>query len=404
MTRGSGRHSLAVLMTATGFAIVADAMFALGLAWLLATTDRAPLLGALLACLAATRLVLLPVGGVVADRMDRVVLLRVSALVRLLAMPGVAWSVEVDRLIYAFALVVILGAATALHYPADRAVVVDIVPAEGLTKANSGLQTVMNLGNIGGPALAGGLITVVGPAQTLALAGVAYGLGLLTLMFLSTPERQRAQQEPGGRWWTELVGGVRYALSRRGLGLLLLVLAGMNLGFVGPFAIALPVFVAEELRSPALVLAILEMSFAGGAILGAVLAGALALLSRGPFVLSAVLATAVGMILVALSPSPIRAALAILAAGTASGVANVVIVTAIQQQTDTAYMGRVMSLVMLVSMGLVPVSQALTGTLISVVDASQVLLAGAALSLVIGLIGAPVLLRVQPPRRASRSV
>lgn len=400
MTRGSGRHSLAVLMTATGVAVVADGMFALGLAWLLATTDRAPLLGALLACLASTRLVLLPVGGVVADRMDRVVLLRVSALVRLLAMPGVAWSVDADRLVYAFALVILLGAATALHYPADRAVVVDIVSPERLTKANAGLQTVMHLGNIGGPAIAGGLIALVGATQTLALAGVAYGLGLLTLMFLSTG-RQRVDEREVGRWWAELVGGVRYTLSRRGLALLLLVVAGMNLGFVGPFAIALPVFVAEELHSPALVLAVLEMSFAGGAILGAVLAGALALLSRGPSLLAAVLATSVSMAVVATSSSPVWAAFAILGAGTASGVANVVLVTAIQQQTDTAYMGRVMSLAMWVSMGLVPVSQALTGTLISVVDSSLVLLAGAALSLVIGLIGAPVLLRVHPVPNAS---
>lgn len=400
MTRGSGRHSLAVLMTATGVAVVADGMFALGLAWLLATTDRAPLLGALLACLASTRLVLLPVGGVVADRMDRVVLLRVSALVRLLAMPGVAWSVDADRLVNAFALVILLGAATALHYPADRAVVVDIVSPERLTKANAGLQTVMHLGNIGGPAIAGGLIALVGATQTLALAGVAYGLGLLTLMFLSTG-RQRVDEREVGRWWAELVGGVRYTLSRRGLALLLLVVAGMNLGFVGPFAIALPVFVAAELHSPALVLAVLEMSFACGAILGAVLAGALALLSRGPSLLAAVLATSVSMAVVATSSSPVWAAFAILGAGTASGVANVVLVTAIQQQTDTAYMGRVMSLAMWVSMGLVPVSQALTGTLISVVDSSLVLLAGAALSLVIGLIGAPVLLRVHPVPNAS---
>lgn len=140
-TSAAPRAGFAALATATAFAVLADAVMLLALAWELAASDRRGLLGMLLALSAATRLILMPLGGALADRYDKVLLLRLSAVARVLTMVVLAWGVADHQVAVSIAAMTLLGAATAVHYPADRAVVVEVVRAEALERANGTLQT-----------------------------------------------------------------------------------------------------------------------------------------------------------------------------------------------------------------------------------------------------------------------
>lgn len=371
-----------LLVSATAFAVVADAVLLLTLAWELAATDRRGLLGLLLAISAATRLLLMPLGGALADRHDKVGLLRLSAAIRVLAVALLAWGVSQHGTILTVAAMLLLGAATAVHYPADRAVVVELVPEESLDRANGILQTVMNTGNIAGPALAAASIGWIGASPTLMVAAAGYLCGALTLLLipgrrLDAPTEQIAENG----LLASMLEGFRYAWKDRSLLTLLLVIGAVNLGFLGTFSVAVPAHVVDALGGRPATLAAIEAAFAGGSILGAALIAWWKNLGW-PVIPISLTMVAASMAALALTHNPVVGTIIMLVGGVGSGMANVVLVTAIQRRTPRAQMGRIMGTVTLMAMGLGPVSLAMAGALIGVVPAFWIILGGATLILV----------------------
>lgn len=365
MSEAVARRGFPALAVATAFAVLADAIMVLALAWVLADEGRGGLLGALLSINAAARLLLMPFGGALADRYDKVALLRVSALARAVSMGALAWAVMGDHTTASVAAMTLLGVASAVHYPADRSVITELVGQDALARANGTLQTIMNTGNIAGPAAAAILISWAGGSTTFVLAGGIYLGGAVALL---TIPRQRPEVRLGDSPTVTLLAstaqGVRFAWSDRALFMLLVGVGTVNLGFVGPFAVGIPALVIDTLGGQPIVLAAIEAAFATGSILGA---AAVALVRKGPgwvVVSGSITLVAAGMALVTATGQPTVAVVVMLLGGVGSGVANVVLVTAIQHRTPRAYMGRVMSTVTLVTMGLAPVSLAVTGLLL----------------------------------------
>lgn len=376
------RRGFPLLVSATAFAVVADAVLLLTLAWELAATGRRGLLGLLLAISAATRLLLMPLGGALADRHDKVGLLRLSAVIRVLALALLAWGVSQHGTILPVAAMLLLGAATAVHYPADRAVVVELVPEESLDRANGILQTLMNTGNIAGPALAATSIGWIGASPTLLVAAAGYLCGALILLLI--PGRRRdapAERTAENGLLASMVEGFRFAWKDRSLLTLLLVVGAVNLGFLGAFSVAVPAHVVDALGGRPGTLAAIEAAFAGGSILGAALIAWWKNLGW-PVIPVSLAVIAAAMAALALTHSPVLGTVVMLLGGIGSGMTNVVPVTAIQRRTPREQMGRIMGTVTLMAMGLGPVSLALAGALIGVVPAFWIILGGAALILV----------------------
>lgn len=85
-------------------------------------------------------------------------------------------------------------------------------------------------------------------------------------------------------------------------------------------------------------------------------------------------ALGVGLILLGLAPSVAVALLVTVPAGFAGGLINLLLISWLQAGVEAAMLGRVMSLVMLASVGLAPISLALAGLL---VDGAVLLFVGA---------------------------
>lgn len=376
------RTGFPVLAVATAFAVLADALMVLALAWELADGGQRGLLGVLLAINAVARLLLMPLGGALADRYDKVVMLRSSAVVRVVAMVVLAWGVMGERAAISVGAMTVLGAATAVHYPADRAVVVEFVRTEALARANGTLQTIMNTGNIAGPAVAAALVTWAGGATTLLLAGAGYLCGAVVLLGIP---RQGADGHRAGRGSTgvfaSMAEGARYAWSDRPLFTLLMVVGTVNLGFLGPFAVGVPALVIDTLGGQPAVLAAIEASFAVGSILGAATVALVWKRPRTLVVTGSIALVAVAMAVLATTTQPIMAVAVMLLGGLGSGIANVVLITAIQHRTPRTHIGRVMSTVTVVTMGLAPVSLAATGLLLELSSPGRVIFGGAAITL-----------------------
>jgi MFS family permease len=120
---------------------------------------------------ALSLVVFMLLGGVIADRMSRFRVMVASDLGAALAWASLAamlitgWA-PIGLMIAASALA---GTTSALFYPASQGVVPEVVPAKSLQRANGILRLGMNAARIGGFAVAGGAVSLLGAGWAMML-------------------------------------------------------------------------------------------------------------------------------------------------------------------------------------------------------------------------------------------
>ena len=136
-------------------------------------------------------------GGIIADRADRLRLLIstrlvVSVLVLALAILKITDLVEIWHV---YAIMFLLGTVQALNMPARMALVADLVERKDMMNAVA-LHTMVNqTGQIIGPAMAGGIIELVGIGPTLMVNAGLYLVGIVFLLLIrDLPLRAPAQK------------------------------------------------------------------------------------------------------------------------------------------------------------------------------------------------------------------
>src|SRR5206468_4815017 len=141
-------------------------------------TGSALALGAILALASIPRAVFMLVGGAFVDRYSpRSVMLASNAarLVLVALMSGLVLTNQIQLwMLYGFALA--FGLADAFYYPAQSAIVPQVLPVEQLQAGNTFVQGTAQLSLFLGPLLAGGLIALLGRAA--AGAPDTRGIGL----------------------------------------------------------------------------------------------------------------------------------------------------------------------------------------------------------------------------------
>lgn len=168
-----------LLFLGQSLSLVGDAVVpaALSLAVLRATGSTSAL-ALVLGCAMVPRLVLLPLGGVVADRFNARTVALTTDLVRCAAQlyvglqllggsPGL-WQIAVAEAVG--------GAGSAFAMPSLPRLITGSVPSEERQAANSALGVVKSATGLGGPALAGLLILTVGPGWAFVLDAVSFAV------------------------------------------------------------------------------------------------------------------------------------------------------------------------------------------------------------------------------------
>ena len=131
-------------------------------------------------------LVFAMLGGIIADRSNRLKLLIstrvvVFFLVVALAILRITGLVEIWHV---YVIMFLLGTVQALNMPARMALVADLVKRKDIMNAVA-LHTMVNqTGQIIGPAMAGGLIELIGIGSTLMVNGVLYLSGIIFLLLI----------------------------------------------------------------------------------------------------------------------------------------------------------------------------------------------------------------------------
>src|SRR3954447_26896611 len=180
-----------LLFGAQAISIVGDRMVAIALAFaVLELGGSATDVGLVMACRTLPLVATLLVGGVVADRVSRRVVMVVSDVARVLtqgltALLLIAGAAQVWELAV---LAGLTGAAGGFFNPAVAGVMPMIVPRERLQEANGLRATAMSAGEIAGPVIAGLLIAGVGPGWALAVDAASFAASAWLLVLLRLPD------------------------------------------------------------------------------------------------------------------------------------------------------------------------------------------------------------------------
>ncbi|GAB2877498.1 MFS transporter [Nocardioides pacificus] len=194
----------------------------------LATDDSPSALGVVLAAHSIPLVALLLVGGVIADRVGRATVMRVSNLVAGLSQATTAALVVSDsaQLWQLVVLAAVNGTVAAASIPAMSSVVPQLVPAAQLQQANVLLSMMRAAIAVLGPSVAGALVVAVGPGWALAVDASAWLLSaaLLTRVRLPGPTQLR----PRASMVAELREGWTVVRTTSWLWVIVLAFAGMN--------------------------------------------------------------------------------------------------------------------------------------------------------------------------------
>ncbi|HTP07550.1 MAG TPA: MFS transporter [Anaerolineae bacterium] len=373
-----------LLWLGQGLSLLGDQFYMIALPWLVLRISGDPVvLGTVLALAGLPRALFMLVGGALTDRFSprRIMLLSDSARLMLtisLAVLVLASTIEL-WMIYLFAL--LFGTVAGFFIPASNAILPQLVPPEKLQSGNAIFQGTAQLSLFLGPAIAGGLIALFsGPAAEAAqsasgLLGIAVAFGVdaltflvsivtLSLMNVDRPQRSAGSAGTATNVFAAIKAGLSYAIHDPALRVLGVLIAALNCLFLGPTLIGIPVL-ADQLPGGAAALGLMVSAQGGGTLLGIILAGA----ARRPKALGLTISATVagfgfGLIALGIVSSVLAAALVLFVVGIGSGYLNVFLITFLQRRAPKEMLGRLMSLVMFASIGLIPISQAISGVLI----------------------------------------
>jgi MFS family permease len=174
------------------------------------------------------------------------------------------------------------------------------------------------------------------------------------------------------------VAGLRYAWADYGIRLTLIVIAVIDFAANGAIGVGLPTLAHGRYAAGAAGLGVLFGAWGVGATAGAIGAGLVRPPKRMGLLIVALCGwLGLGMVGVGLVPSLLPAALLMGISGIGTGVVNTYGISWLQRRTERAMAGRVMSLIMLASVGLTPIGYAASGALAQFNPALLFLIAGA---------------------------
>jgi MFS family permease len=345
--------------------LLGDGVFLVAMAWQVYALSNAPTALAMVGiAMTVPTIAFLLVGGALSDRLDRRRVMLGADLARglavglmaLLSLTGTLalWQVA--------ALVALYGAGTAFFSPAFDALVPEVLPPDQLAEANALDQFVRPIAlRLAGPALGGILIDAVGVGSAFALDAVSFAVSAAALLAMA-PGVRRAAAEAQASVATDIRSGLRYVRGHVWLWATFASAAVAYLLFMGPAEVLLPYLVKNDLHGSAADLGIVFAAGGIGSVGCAAVVGQRGLPRRDitfmyvTWTLATLaiagygLATAIWQLM--------AASLAFNALETAG---TIVWATAKQRHVPAALLGRVSSLDWLISIGLLPLSFALTG-------------------------------------------
>ena len=339
-----------------------DQFFLVALPWLiLQLTGSGAVLGGIMMVQAIPRAALMLIGGAVTDRISprRIMILTAASRTFLVAaLAAFVWTHHVG-IWQVYVLSFLFGVADAFAAPAAQTLLPSLVAPAQLPAANALSQGTQQLAMLTMPAPAGIIIAAFGVASAFSIDAVSFLFIIAALLMLRDPPRIESAA-PRSNIVHSILEGLRYVKNDVALRTLLLVASVLNFCIAGPMSVGLAFLAKSEFGSPT-VYGLLMSSVAGGSLVGLLLAAARRQRKRGwlLLVVSVVVGICTALIGLLRQLSSLLPILFVMSAS--AGFLNVHLLGWFQQRVDRAVLGRVMSVLMFASLGLMPLSLAAAG-------------------------------------------
>ncbi len=381
-----------LLWVALTISVLGDQFYFVALPWLvLHLTGDSFAVGTVLALAGVPRSLLMLVGGAMTDRFSpRNVMLIVNCC-RMVLMGALAYLVLIQKIqiwmVYLFVLG--FGVADAFFFPAQNSIVPKIVAKKYLQTGNALIQSTVQLSMFIGPMTAGWVIAMLGTSFKKMLVKVTIlaatptevmGIGLafiinmcgfllsaVILVLISMPEVETAEEPNHDNLLVSMREGLAYVWHDPLLVRIFLIIAALNFFWTGPVLVGIPILANVRFPEGAVAFGIIMSAEGAGNFLGIILSG---LLPRpkperfGLMVILIPLSLFSGVALYAFVTSSIWGALVMLIMAVGNGYLTIMLITWLQNRTPEKTLGRLMSLFVFSSVGILPLTQTLSGLII----------------------------------------
>ena len=371
--------------------LLGDGAFIVALAWqVYQLSDGPTAMGMVGIAMTVPTIVFLLVGGIASDRFERRHLMLAADLARLLAVGALAFLSVTGALAvwHVIVLVAIYGAGQAFFAPAFDAIVPDLLPKHLLAQANALDQLVRPIAlRMVGPAIGGVLVGALGAGAAFTLDAASFALSAGALLLMRPPTRtSRASQ--ASSMVADLREGWRFVRDRQWLWVTFGTAAVAYLLFMGPVEVLVPYLVKNELEATARDLGLIFAAGGLASIITAIALGQRGLPRRSMtfvYIAWTVATLAVAGYGLGTTVWQLMVASALFNALETAG--TIVWITAKQRHVPSHMLGRVSSLDWLISIGLLPLSFALTGPVSEALGARATLVGAGILGALVTLAG-----------------
>lgn len=336
---------------------------------------------------------LAPVGGALADRLDRRRWLIVTTLAEMTfaTVLAVLAATGHDPPSVLVALAFLGGASGAIGFPAYQAMVPDLVPSEDLLGAVSLSSAQFNLGRVIGPALAGLALLTHDYGLVFGINAASFAAVIVALLMVRIPKPIPSAADVG--MMARIGAGARAAWAEPGCRAAIQLIALVAL-LASPFIALVPAMSGALDRggvSTSVGTAILVTAQGVGAVAGALaLPSLVERVGRRAMMRAALFALPVVLVLYGLSPSLWLSVVAFVAVGAVYIAVLSGLNTVVQLRAPAAVRGRILSIYMM-GLGIVyPIGAVLQGLLADHIGVRSVTVIGAIL-LMMGLVAILIL-------------
>jgi MFS family permease len=355
--------------------------------WLVYSMTGSTLLLGVVAFARAIPLLFLPLmGGVYADRVPRLKLLKITQTTSLLL--ALAFGLLVSfHLIQVWQIVVLSffsGVVSSFDQPTQQALLPDLVPQEDLSGAIALYSATWQGAALFGPTLAGLVIAFVSIAGAFYANAISY-LAVIVALFLmrGVPERSSARRPASVA--SDLHEGFGF-IRASSLVATLLVLAAATSIFGRAYQQLLPAFARDVLHVGATGLGLMASAPGAGALLGAALvATAKSINRKGHLLFTALFCLSGSLLLFAKSTNFEFSLAALFLVGLTAILFSTMVSTMLQLESPAQMRGRIMSLMTIVMQGLNPFGAVVVGALATVVGTPVAIAAGAVVLALVGV-------------------
>jgi MFS family permease len=376
-----------ILWTGMTISLIGDGIFLIAIAWESYSLWNAPAALSIVGIgMTIPTIAFLLIGGVVSDRRDRRIVMAWADGLRAVAVAVLATLVLMGALRFweLVALVAVYGVGTAFFMPAFEAILPELLPKSELPAANALDQFVRPIAmRLVGP-VAGGALVVASAGIAFAIDAASFAACLVAV--LAMPRRAGRHVEVQSSSVAALKEGLRFVRQRVWLWGTLLSAAIAYLVFLGPAEVLLPYLVKNELHASAGTLGLVLAAGGLGAVGGAAYMGHRGHPRRDVTVMY--MTWTIATLAIAgygIANAAWELMLVCLVFNALEAAGTIVWATIKQHHVPGSMLGRVSSLDWLISIGLLPLSFALTAPVAAVFGARATLVGAAALGAAVTL-------------------